>query len=99
MTAIKTALEIINLAIETHPHVVTSDTELYILTDSEYSLNAITGKNKVNANAELINEIKLLYNNYKLPIHIRWVPAHSGIPGNEKANDLAEKSALTKQDF
>jgi len=38
-------------------------------------------------------------NNYKLKINIFWVPAHSGIPGNEKANDLAEKSAINKMDY
>jgi ribonuclease HI len=95
LTAIKIALETVELMIQTYPQLVETDTELYIFTDSEYSLNAITGKIRVNANVELINSIKLIMRNYKLKINIFWVPAHSGIPGNEKANDLAERSAKT----
>jgi len=99
LTAIKTALQTIDIMILTYPEIITTDTQLYILTDSEYSLNAVTGNIRVNTNVELINSIKLLIKNYKFKINIHWIPAHSGIPGNEKANDLAEKSAIDKKDF
>jgi ribonuclease HI len=99
LTAIKIAFETITSMIDSYPQLLTTNPELYLLTDSEYSLNALTGKTRVNANAELINSIKLIMTNYKLKINMFWVPAHSGIPGNEKANDLAEQSSTNKIDY
>ena len=48
---------------------------------------------KIKDNKTLIHEIKYLLRQHHITnrkVHINWIPSHIGIPGNEKANELAK---------
>ena len=68
--------------------------EITILSDSQAALKAI---NSVSINSKLVKEciekLNKLAKENKVLLH--WVPAHQGIEGNEKANNLARKGANT----
>ena len=79
--AIKTAIENIKGNLE-------------IRTDSEYSINVLTGKYKAHINTELINYIiKLMENRNIIFTHVM---AHTGDKFNEIADTLANKGRNTK---
>jgi ribonuclease HI len=66
--------------------------EVYILTDSKYCIGILRDGNNVNANLELVNEVKNLISICGFVVRIGWVPAHTGHPGlsgNDKADQLA----------
>ena len=74
-----------------------TDTAIVIKSDSEYAINASTGKNKAKANVEEINEIKKLIkqltfrNNTVTFIH---VDAHTGGSDRDSVyNDIVDKEA------
>lgn len=79
---------------------------LVINTDSEYSLKAVTVwihnwkkrgwknvKNKPVENQDLIKKIDALLTSHPNKIEIKWVKAHAGDKGNEKADSLANRGA------
>jgi len=63
--------------------------------DSTYAIGAASGRNKVNANADLIREIRLQAKGFR-DLTFKHVPAHSGIPENERADKLAGRAAKTQ---
>ena len=40
-------------------------------------------------------KLKLMVRNFPIPVAIAWVPAHCGIDSNERADELADRGALT----
>ena len=66
-------------------------------TDSKYCIGAIVGKNKVNANKELIAKIKTMIDEIKnmgKQIFIHHIDAHTGENDYfHKANDVCDKEA------
>ena len=62
--------------------------DVVVHTDSRYSIGALTGKNKVRANAELISTITELMKDFN-NVTFRYVAGHSGNKYNEKADQLA----------
>ena len=68
---------------------------IVIFSDSDYSINVLTGKWKIKANKELIgwikNDIKNIENRYNIVWY--WVKGHIGIKGNEIADSLANNAA------
>ena len=62
------------------------------LTDCKSALQAIQ-QHKIKDNKTLITDIKHLLTQHHLTnriVHINWIPSHIGIPGNEKADELAK---------
>jgi len=70
---------------------VKSTEPLLIYTDSKYVCGMISGDWKAKKNQDLVTEIKkeLAEGREARDISISWVPAHSGIIGNEIADSLA----------
>jgi ribonuclease HI len=69
---------------------------IYIFSDSKVSINGINYVHQVHANIELVAKaranIKQLQTIIK-NIHLQYIPAHCGIPGNEEADRLAASGA------
>lgn len=59
-----------------------------VMTDSAYCVGLLTQGWKAKANQALIAELRALYATFK-DVRIIKVPAHSGVPDNEKADELA----------
>ena len=70
------------------------DRPVVIHCDSLSALQALQ-QTKIKQNRNLISNIHLLINQHKAQhrsITINWIPSHIGIPGNEKADELAKQS-------
>lgn len=81
LTAIQRAAE--ELAGETR--------RIEIKTDSKYAIGVLTQGWKAKANQALIADVKKAL--AKLPhVHVTYVPGHSGVPGNERADALARQA-------
>jgi ribonuclease HI len=61
--------------------------------DSKLTLNQLDGTWKVRKNAEIWEEIRRLIASKQLQLRTRWVPGHAGVPGNERADSLANAAA------
>jgi ribonuclease HI len=61
--------------------------------DSKLTLNQLDGTWKVRKNTEIWNEIRRLIAAKQLKLRTQWVPGHAGVPGNERADSLANAAA------
>ncbi|XP_023209700.1 uncharacterized protein LOC111612685 [Centruroides sculpturatus] len=61
-------------------------------TDSRYVLNVIKGTKKLTATGIKLHNLAKNLDSYR-NISFKWVPGHSNIEGNEKADKLAKKAA------
>ena len=59
-------------------------------TDSQWSINVITGKWRAKSNKTLVETAKKLAYKAGVTVHFHWVKGHAGHEGNEKADALAE---------
>ncbi|XP_035220149.1 uncharacterized protein LOC118193204 [Stegodyphus dumicola] len=66
-----------------------------IFSDSASSLAAIRGNKRRSSYVQELKKI-LLHCSPSLRPHLVWVPAHEGITGNEKADELAKSAANDK---
>lgn len=70
--------------------------EIHLFSDSKYAQNVLFGNWQPTKNQELIQAIKNVLNRLKDHYHIQctchWVPGHSGVDGNEIANDLSTEA-------
>ncbi|MEZ4268402.1 MAG: ribonuclease H [Myxococcota bacterium] len=64
------------------------DRAVDVMTDSAYCVGLLTQGWKAKANQELIAELRALFATFK-DARIIKVPGHSGVPDNEKADELA----------
>ena len=78
---------------ETLKHTISNDQGNFTIhTDCKSALQAIQ-QHKIKDNKTLITDIKHLLRQHHLTnriVHINWIPSHIGIPGNEKADELAK---------
>ena len=61
-----------------------------IHSDSQWSINVITGRWRPKAHKNMINRIRALLRNTRMRVHFQWVKGHQGCEGNERADRLAE---------
>ncbi len=66
-------------------------TPIYIHTDSTYAMGVLSQGWKVRANQALVAEIREITERYQ-ELHWIKVPAHSGVPDNERADTLAREA-------
>lgn len=64
-------------------------------TDSKYAIGVLTQSWKAKANVELIARIKATIS--ARPTLMKYVPGHSGIPLNERADELAREAIATRR--
>jgi ribonuclease HI len=73
---------------------------VFIFTDSQSALkriNDLTNRPGQSLIHELTNHAKTITTKFKVTIHVEWVPAHLGIPGNERADRLADEVAKNEK--
>jgi ribonuclease HI len=69
---------------------------VFILTDSRYARDAITGMNRAHVNTELVMELRhhlSLLRRRGLDITFHWVRSHAHLAGNEHVDRLAKLAA------
>ncbi len=71
--------------------------KVIVHTDSKYSIGVLTGEYKAKKNVSLIIATQKLMGQFKA-LEFRYVKGHSGIPGNERADELATSAATTGLD-
>ena len=67
---------------------------IVILTDSRFTPQAL--ENETDANKEMIQLSRSIYhliNMHRVQIVLQWIPGHTGLPENEKADELAKRGA------
>lgn len=67
-----------------------------IHTDSQYAIGVLTKGWKAKANRELIEGIREKLKD-RSRVSIQYVPGHSGVPLNERADELAREAIKTRQ--
>lgn len=65
------------------------DSNIRIISDSQYTIGVLSKGWKAKKNVELIGWIKNLISKTHNNVSFHWVGAHSGVPNNEKADQLA----------
>ncbi|XP_046145656.1 uncharacterized protein LOC123988941 [Osmia bicornis bicornis] len=73
-----------------------SGKHIYICSDSMAALKAL---HKVEIGSKLVKDCALILRQLSLNNRVKllWVPGHTGIPGNERANELARLGASSSQ--
>ena len=73
---------------------------IVIFTDSLSALQALESGNHCSAELAQINlDTNQLMTSHEVRIVMQWIPGHSNIPGNDKADKLAKKGARQEQPF
>lgn len=62
-----------------------------LYTDSQYAIGVLTKGWKAKANVELVEDLRETLSG-RPDVHIRYVPGHSGIPENERADELGREA-------
>lgn len=68
--------------------------DVLVYTDSKYAIGVLTKGWKAKANQELVERTKTLVKARRA--RVEYVPGHSGIPDNEKADELARRAIETR---
>ena len=70
--------------------------KLIIYTDNQAAIRTVgnpTGKSGAYIVADIVHLIDRLQTTKRVQVEVRWIPAHTGIPGNEKADAAAKEAA------
>ena len=68
---------------------------IVVHTDSQWSINVLTGKWKARRRKTLVNYIKQLLKCFPAKVCFHWVKGHSGVEGNERADKLADEGKIS----
>ena len=68
-----------------------------IFTDSMSALQAIEDKSSKSEIIKLLLEIKKLLTNSSIRLVLQWIPGHTDLPGNDKADRLAKQGSSSIQ--
>ncbi len=71
------------------------DAAVVIHTDSKYSIGVLTQGWKVKANGDLVARIRKRIESR--PTRLKYVPGHSGVPLNERADELAREAIAERR--
>jgi ribonuclease HI len=71
-----------------------ASTDVRVHTDSQYAIGCLTQNWKVKANKELVDEVRRLAAECR-SFRMTKVAGHSGVPANERADELAVRAAVT----
>ena len=63
-----------------------------ILTDSASALEAIKNMKESSIIVEIYEKLFAI-NSFGIDVNLEWVPAHCGLPGNERADLLAKQAS------
>jgi ribonuclease HI len=66
------------------------DDMLFLLSDSDYALGALSGRNEININHDLIDDVVGRLGDFRLAAYA--VPSHTSIPGNDRADQEAKEA-------
>lgn len=75
-----------------------SAAEIVVYTDSAYAIGCLTQNWKVKANAEIVASVRELIAECGR-FEMEKVAGHAGVPENERADELAVRSALSGQPY
>ena len=93
--AIINAVNHINLHFDTNPLAVT---DVVIFTDSLSTLDALeNGTDTSKDITQLSWSLHNLISTHSKRVVLQWIPAHTGVPGNERADALAKRGASLPQ--
>ena len=85
----------INILFDTHEQAATN---VVIFTDSLSTLQTLeTGTDVTKDITNLVWAIHSLMSRHHIEVTLQWIPAHTGIPGNERADELAKRGANLPQ--
>lgn len=87
--AVGLALQAAHARILAHPHHTYK--QLYIYTDSQFTKGILTLGWRSSQHSALARVLKQFIRDFPIQVFIEWVPAHVGIPQNERADALAEQ--------
>jgi ribonuclease HI len=94
ITAIETAVYHLNTMFDIIP---SKKKNTVIFTDSKSALQALKNNNNKPECTQLIKDINNLINTHNIKLVMQWIPGHSNIPGNDRADTLAKRGSNQTQ--
>ena len=94
LKGIQAALEFLKSKFQTSSSVVTN-TVLYC--DSKAALQSVESTNNCTEATKILIEVKDILEKHPIKLVFQWIPSHTNLLGNEKADRLAKKGAMQEQ--
>ena len=93
--AIKTAVELVHQQFELGESIVQ---DMIVFTDSQSTLQALEEQQNQSSEIQsLASVINNLMSSFDINVILQWIPGHTNIPGNDKADHLAKQGSSKPQ--